>query len=122
VTVQNMTFDENRARPGTPLPARIYANLRSSTEILKYLCLTVGVLIVVFFGIRPALKQVLPSGTHQGLMAAEAGGKLLQQPADPHPYDANRARAQEIFEKVRSQMKSEPAQSSRLLQSWIRSD
>jgi len=122
VTVQNMTFDENRARPGTPLTARIYANLKSSTEILKYLCLTVGVLIVVFFGIRPALKQVLLSGTHQGLMAAGPGDKLLQQPADPHPYDANRARAQEIFEKVRSQMKSEPAQSSRLLQSWIRSD
>jgi flagellar M-ring protein FliF len=36
--------------------------------------------------------------------------------------DPERQRTQEIFEQVTDHVKREPAQSSRLLQSWIHSD
>jgi flagellar M-ring protein FliF len=36
--------------------------------------------------------------------------------------DPERARSQEIYNQVTDQMKREPTQSSRLLQSWIHSD
>jgi flagellar M-ring protein FliF len=45
----------------------------------------------------------------------------LAAPQPPVP-DAERVKAQQIFDEVAQHMKREPAQSSRLLQSWIHSD
>jgi flagellar M-ring protein FliF len=38
------------------------------------------------------------------------------------PPDPERIRAQEIFDQVTEQLKRNPSQSSRLLQSWIHAD
>jgi flagellar M-ring protein FliF len=43
-------------------------------------------------------------------------------PLEPSAPDPERLRAQEIYEQVTSHLKQEPAQSSRLLQSWIHSE
>jgi flagellar M-ring protein FliF len=43
-------------------------------------------------------------------------------PAEMAELDPERQRTQEIFEQVTDHVKREPAQSSRLLQSWIHSD
>jgi flagellar M-ring protein FliF len=125
VSVQNMSFDDNLVRAGQSLPSQIYSIIRTSPEIVKYLCLVLGALIVVLFGIRPALKQVFAGATgaaSRALPASDQADHLLQRPAETPVYDQSKARAQEIFEKVTSQIKNEPAQSTRLLQSWIRSE
>ena len=46
----------------------------------------------------------------------------ILNPAEAAELDPERQRAQEIFEQVTDHLKREPAQSSRLLQSWIHSD
>jgi flagellar M-ring protein FliF len=43
-------------------------------------------------------------------------------PVEPAELDPERIRVQAIFDQVSGQLKREPAQSSRLLQSWIHSD
>jgi flagellar M-ring protein FliF len=43
-------------------------------------------------------------------------------PAEAAELDPERQRTQEIFDQVTGHLKREPAQSSRLLQSWIHSE
>ena len=74
---------------------------------------------------RPALQR---AGTGKRNPAQAAAGEL------PAPYNSEfvaleshaatpeMARAQEIFGQITEAMKREPAQSSRLLQSWIHSE
>jgi flagellar M-ring protein FliF len=59
-------------------------------------------------------NKALPEG-------AESAQRVLT-PAETAEPDPERIRAQEIFDQVSGQLKREPAQSSRLLQSWIHSD
>ena len=42
--------------------------------------------------------------------------------AEPVEPDLERLRTQQVFDQVTGQLKRDPAQSSRLLQSWIHSD
>jgi hypothetical protein len=57
--------------------------------------------------------------THE-IGAGESAANTL--PKVPVELDPERARSQEIYNQVTDQMKREPTQSSRLLQSWIHSD
>jgi flagellar M-ring protein FliF len=52
----------------------------------------------------------------------DASAQHALNPAEIAELDPERARVQEIFEQVSGHLKREPAQSSRLLQSWIHSD
>ena len=125
VSVQNMSFDDNGVRAGQSIPTQIYSAVRSSPDAVKYLCITCGLLILVFFGLRPALKQLLAGAKHSvnsNQPGSDPADHLLQQPVQANLYDPSRARAQEIFDKVTTQMRNEPTQSTRLLQSWIRSE
>jgi flagellar M-ring protein FliF len=96
------------------------------------------------FGVRPALRKpkpvlVKPPEPLKAL-PAEAGGGDPAAPGAPgerltpgsHPSTqippipqiptAEQTKQQEILEQVSDHLKREPAQSSRLLQSWIHSD
>jgi flagellar M-ring protein FliF len=123
VTVQNLPFDENRTPPAPSAPAQIMSRVASSPLLVKYLTLLIGILAVLAFGIRPALRKaaVGMKGQPQLPGSGSSGQAALPEPEAPMP-DPNRVKAQEIFEQVTSQLKKEPAQSSRLLQSWIHSD
>jgi len=124
VTVQNMSFDDNLVRAGQTMPAQVISIVQGSPEIVKYLSLMIGTSILVFFGLRPALRQVLALTKHLGSNNQLALGSAneLAHPSPAALYDPTRLRTQEIYEKVTSQIKTEPAQSSRLLQSWINSE
>lgn len=124
VTVQNMSFDDNLVRPGQSIPAQVISIVQGSPEIVKYLSLMLGTSILVFFGLRPALRQVLALTKYAGGKDQPALGSAneLAHPSPVALYDPTRLRTQEIYEKVTSQIKTEPAQSSRLLQSWINSE
>jgi flagellar M-ring protein FliF len=94
-------------------------------EAIKYVSLLLGLIIVMTFGVRPALQQAMSGIKSKGaLPGGGPGGEQLASPQliEPVVADASRMRAQQMFDKVSSQMRNEPTQSSRLLQSWIHSD
>jgi flagellar M-ring protein FliF len=127
--VEDLAFEENRLQPPVTLTGQLLATAEGSPVLIKYVALLTGLLVVVAFGVRPALRHArfaaapatkkkvreLPGQTE----AAEPRALRPPEPAEPDP---ERQRAQEIFEDVTSHLKREPTQSSRLLQSWIHSD
>lgn len=127
VTVQDLQFDENRpAEPESPV-RRFLSEAEGSPLLLKYATLLLGMVMVVAFGLRPAMRRAsavtrpVPRGAGKDLPAGAEIKSVLNPPQAP-PIDPERMRAQEIFEQVSGHVKREPTQSSRLLQSWIHSD
>jgi flagellar M-ring protein FliF len=132
ITVQDLAFDENRPEPPATLAAQWLRTAEGSPNLVKYAALLMGLLVVVAFGLRPAIRHIgmalatpgngknarreLPAGSG----AAHAQAPLA--PPEPAEIDPERLRSQEIFEQVTTHLKREPTQSSRLLQSWIHSD
>jgi flagellar M-ring protein FliF len=129
LTVEDMAFDENRSQPPVPLLGQSMAIVESSPVLVKYIALLAGVLVVLAFGVRPALRHAASAPAFMGAAKGTArelpGGAAAQpalRPAEPVEVDPERVRTQQIFEQVTGHLKREPEQSSRLLQSWIHSD
>jgi len=129
VTVQDLAFDENRPQPPAALAEQLREGAENSPNLVKYAALLLGLLVVVAFGLRPAIRRAgRPPATEKSSrreLAAGAAAAVAQAPlAPPEPaeMDPERLRAQEIFSQVTTELKREPTQSSRLLQSWIHSD
>ena len=127
VTVQDLAFEQNRAAATPALPQQVLSAAESSPVLIKYLALLLATFVILLFGVRPALKRMAPVAVDAGkgkpheLSAGETPApSVLQKP--PAEFDPERARSQEIFNQVTDQVKREPSQSSRLLQSWIHSD
>ena len=100
-----------------------------SPVLVKYAAILTGLLLVMGLGVRPALKRAGAAAASAHAANGPRGAKELAGPAgaplaapEPPQLDAERVRAQEIFEQVTGQVKKQPAQTSRLLQSWIHSD
>jgi flagellar M-ring protein FliF len=126
LTVQDLAFDDNRAPEPVSPATRVLKQAENSPVLVKYLVLLLGILLVMFVGVRPAMKRVgsaVPRTAKPAPkeLAADAQHPALKTPEAP-PVDQDRLRAQEIFEQVTGAVKQQPAQSSRLLQSWIHSD
>jgi flagellar M-ring protein FliF len=128
LTVQDLSFDENRVQAPKSIPVEMLSTVENSPVLVKYLTLFVCLLVILAFGVRPALRAAAPE--INALRNKDAQHELPVQ-ASPQPSlsapemaepDPERKRAQEILEQVSSQLKREPAQSSRLLQSWIHSE
>ena len=125
--VEDLAFEDNRLQQPVSLPGQILATAQNSPVLVKYLALLVGLLMVVAFGVRPALRHA-----KSGVTAKEAAKELpapvqasephVLKPPEPAEVDPERLRTQEIFEQVTGHLKREPTQSSRLLQSWIHSE
>jgi flagellar M-ring protein FliF len=132
VTVQDLAFDDNRAQPPATLAEKSLQTAEDSPNLVKYAALLVGLLVVVAFGLRPAIRHagsaLATAGSGKNArreLPAGAGAAQAQTPLSapaPAETDPERLRAQEIFTQVAEHVKREPTQSSRLLQSWIHSD
>jgi flagellar M-ring protein FliF len=132
LTVQDLSFEGNRSQPLT-LWDQILAQAQQSPVVVKYAALVLGLLIVVAFGVRPAVKRTKSAPPPKEKRPKELKGEKKpegkQLPPQPEPSipaevvpEPERTRSQEIFDQVSEQLKRNPAQSSRLLQSWIHSD
>lgn len=127
LTVQDLAFDDNRAVAPPSLLTRILHEAENSPVLVKYGVVLLGILVVMGFGVRPALRRAgaVPLGPGSG-KAKELPGQPAQKPVlappEPLPIDLERQRVQEIFDQVTGEVKRQPAQSSRLLQSWIHSE
>jgi flagellar M-ring protein FliF len=129
ITVQDLAFEDNRTAEPVTLPAQMLATAENSPILVKYAALMAGLIVVLAFGVRPALRRAGPVTKAE----SKAAGKDLSagaptpaaptfKPLEPIELDPERARAQEILDQVSGHLKREPTQSSRLLQSWIHSD
>jgi len=127
LTVEDLAFDDNRPREPLSPAARALREAENSPLLVRYSVVLLGLLLVMGFGVRPALRRMGDPLPHPGLMAEKKlPGAAVPEPALPAPEgqaaDADRLRAQEIFEQVTGAVRRQPAQSSRLLQGWIHSD
>jgi flagellar M-ring protein FliF len=126
VSVEDLAFDENRTLAPPTLQGQVLATAENSPLVLKYLAVLMGILLVTAFGVRPALRRARPAPPPKAAKELPLGSTSalppVLNPPEPAVVDPERARTQEIFDQVSDHLKREPAQSSRLLQSWIHSD
>ncbi|MGA2889681.1 MAG: flagellar basal-body MS-ring/collar protein FliF [Terracidiphilus sp.] len=126
--VEDLAFEENRLQQPVTLPAQLLATAEASPVVVKYAALLAGLLLVVAFGVRPALVRARTGAVPKQAATKELPGQAeateprVLRPPEPVEVDPERLRMQDIFEQVTGHLKREPTQSSRLLQSWIHSD
>jgi flagellar M-ring protein FliF len=150
VTVQDLSFDDNRLQQPVPAYRALLDAAEGSPVVVRYLALVVGLMIIMIFGIVPMVYRlthvpkpvkmkekekekkgaVVAAAVEKGAAeptALEAGEAALHQqvvlrPPESPEVELERIRTQEIYDQVSAQLKLDPSQSSRLLQSWIHSD
>lgn len=131
LTVEDIAFDSNRPEAPAPLPQQVLSAAENSPLLVKYGVLFAGLLFVLAFGVRPALRRIgsassaRPAAKPANKELTSGASALISTPlpsAEAPESDPERIRTQEIFEQVTTHLKREPTQSSRLLQSWIHSD
>jgi flagellar M-ring protein FliF len=125
LTVEDLPFDDNRPQPAVSMPVRVLRTAESSPVLIKYAALLMCVLVLTAFGVRPALRHAqmaAPAHVARRELSAAAAAQAALPAVEPPEPDPERMRSQEIFEQVTGHVKREPAQSSRLLQSWIHTE
>lgn len=124
LTVEDLGFQDNTVQQPPSLIGRATSAAENSPVLVKYAVLLLALLAVLGLGVRPALARIEAPGTAKAgtreLPGAAARAALAAAEA-PAP-DEVRGKAQEIFDQVHNQLQREPAQTSRLLQSWIHSE
>jgi flagellar M-ring protein FliF len=126
--VEDLAFEENSLQQPVSILSRTLTTAEESPVLVKYAALLVGILVVMAFGVRPALRHArcasaqIKGGVRELPANAETAEQRILRPPEPVEVDPERLRAQEIYEQVTTQLKREPTQSSRLLQSWIHSE
>lgn len=124
VTVVELPFNEQGA-PQTTLTQRLLATADSG-PLLRYGVIILMMLVLLVFVARPmiaALKQGMPA-TLTSPAQPEALLPGTEEPASPEQIAAEKQKQhmQSVFDQVSDHMRREPAQSARLLQSWIQTD
>ena len=131
LTVEDLAFDQNRSQQPPAALEKWVNTAEDSPLLIKYAALLAGLLVVLAFGVRPALRQAgsaalgagaAKPGTRELASSAPTASQTALKSPEPVEVDPERIRSQEIFEQVTDHVKREPTQSSRLLQSWIHSD
>lgn len=129
LTVQDLAFDANRPAGPSSIVAQVATVTERSPVLVHAVLLILGLVAVLYLGIRPALRLARTQGaaspskvkTTQDQLQVDAQHAAVSL-SEAAATDPQRLRAQEIFHQVAEQFKREPTQSSRLLQSWIHSD
>ena len=127
LTVEDLAFDQNREIATSSLADRIFSMMERSPTLIKYGALLVGLLLLIVLAIRPALGRArsgaLPKGSKPaGELAAPATAQQALAAEVNEAQERERKRVQQVFDQVTETLKRDPAQSSRLLQSWIHSE
>jgi flagellar M-ring protein FliF len=127
VTVQDLSFDENRNAAPASLLSQVLEALERSPVLVKYATLLLGLALMILLVLRPALGRARqPVVVPAKAAVAELAAPSAQQPAllttEQAAQDVERERVQRVFDQVTDTLKRDPAQSSRLLQSWIHSE
>lgn len=127
VTVEQMPFDLTSTVPPLSLLDRIEQWIQIASPLLRPAALVLGIVLLVLLVFRPMLKAAASApvgralaagGSAQGVVTETAAEALAKLP----PLERQKLQAQLVFERVGESINREPAQSARLLQSWIHSN
>jgi flagellar M-ring protein FliF len=126
VTVQDLAFEENR-NVAPSLLQQVMDMVERSPVLVKYGTLLLGLVLLILLVIRPALGRAKPPApvvakAQPGALAAPAEAQAALPTTEQAAAELERQRVQRVFDQVTETLKRDPAQSSRLLQSWIHSD
>jgi flagellar M-ring protein FliF len=125
ISVENISFDENRGRPTQSLPERLLAGASGSQALLKYATILAAMLGLIFFVIRPIAARGQPMAAQAALGAGGAPGQEAVLPvfsSEDLVLEAQKKRAQTLHDGVIESINSDPALSAKLLHSWIYSE
>jgi len=124
VTVEDLPFDD-QGPPPVPLSQRLLA-AAGSASLLKYATILVAMFALLFFVVRPMASILRPMATP--VLAPPSESAALESGADTPPTpeqiaaEKQREHMQMVFDQVTDHLRREPAQSTRLLQSWIHTE
>jgi flagellar M-ring protein FliF len=128
VSVEQLAFEENAALPAPSFVDRALGTASQAEPLLRYGTVLVGLLLFFFLVAGPALRALAAAPRAAAPRAASAGAPAAAAPApreitpEHAAAEQRKLRAQGVFEQVSETVKREPAQSTRLLESWIRSE
>ena len=129
VSVEELAFDDDvvPAEPGRAEQALAMAE--RSEFLLRYATILAAILAFFFFVARPTLRSLVsPPGRRAAAanpavpLRVPATAQAPQLSPEQQEAEERRARAQNVFEQVAENVKRDPMQSTRLLESWIRSE
>jgi flagellar M-ring protein FliF len=128
VSVEDMAFEDNSAHPPATAMEQFLNGAAQSESVWKYGVLLLALLCLIFFVVRPAMRK--PAILESAAMAElpkEAQLSSGEETVSPHEteeeaVEQQKKRAQLVFDAVAQHLRREPAQTTRLLQSWIHTE
>ncbi|HEX3663551.1 MAG TPA: flagellar basal-body MS-ring/collar protein FliF [Acidobacteriaceae bacterium] len=128
VSVEELPFDENAPLPAPTLTARVLGLTAQSEVLLRYGAVLAGLLAFLLVVARPVVRSLLSPPPARARVAGEttshlpAPAKALEMSAEQQLEAQKKQHVQTLFDQVAERVKSDPGQSTRLLESWIRSE
>lgn len=126
VSVVDLPFDD-QAVPQPSLSQRLLSAAADSGSLFKYAVILLSLAGVFLFVVRPMMSMMKPGAVAAALPPpSEVSALESEVEAAPPPNqlaaEKQKQHMQHVFDEVTDRLRSEPAQSTRLLQSWIQSD
>jgi flagellar M-ring protein FliF len=127
VTVAELAFDGDVAPPEPTRAQRVMATAARGESLLRYATILLALLLFLLFVARPVVRALTaaparPAAASPAVpLRVQAGADAPALPAERRT-DERKAHAQTVFDQVAESVRHDPAQSTRLLESWIRSE
>lgn len=123
VSVEDLPFDSQTDHQ-PPLGHRFLAAVSQSGPLLKFATILLAMLALLLFVVRPLMAVVKPGEIPALPSPSTALAGAVEAPPTPDQIAAERQKQhmQLVFEQVTDHLRREPAQSTRLLQSWIHTE
>lgn len=128
VSVEELAFEESPAPLAPNLTARVLNWTSGAQGLLRYGTVLAGLLAFFLLIARPVVRSLLSAPPSRARIAAQGGGTLpasvkpLEMSAEQQIEAQKKQHAQKVFDQVTERVKTDPGQSTRLLESWIRSE
>lgn len=123
VSVVELPFQQQVA-PQTPFSQKLLAAAESG-PLLKYGAALLALLVLLVLFARPVMAVLKPAPVAALKVPPQVAA--LEQGEEPavledSPVDLQKQHMQKVFDQVSDRLRQEPAQSTRLLQSWIHTE
>jgi flagellar M-ring protein FliF len=127
VSVEDMAFEGNSTNASPSAVDQFLAGAAQSEVVWKYAALTAALFGLLFFVVRPVMRKGAMPEKAVSVTASEepqlpAGDSASLQSDADESAEQHRRRAQLVFDSVAEHLRREPAQATRLLQSWIHTE
>lgn len=129
ISLEEFPFEANPTSATASKAERLLLSLSRYSLLLRSATVLLSVVLLLFLVVRPALRSLTASSSPRKKSAAaatpadkQALAGETESPAQHQAAEQRKLRAQNVFEQVSEQVKRDPAQSTRLLESWIRTE